>query len=105
MTLARGISFIEMCASLHHHHFLPGECAQHQLAGVAWNGGIAKVGDLSVGDGNSILHLLGKHTQPGAKDEADAGCLRRPPRNGVDRLLQLAFGGEDIVRHELSAFR
>ncbi len=60
----RRITFIQVHAPLHDHHWPLANVAQNQLACVPHGRGARKMWNLVVADANGIRHLVGKLAQP-----------------------------------------
>lgn len=67
------IALVPVQSALHDGHIFPGKAAEEKASPVVRGRGGLHVGDVPVGDGNRVLHLLPQRTQTGAQDDEHAG--------------------------------
>ena len=73
-----------------------------QIAGMPLHGGDREVGNLGVGDGLRLRHLIGQGVQPGAGDEADGWPMPRARPDERRCFLDL-LSGEKLAHHHSSS--
>ncbi len=75
--LIHAVAFVGMDAALHDGYGDARDGAQDEVAGVADDGGLGEVWDVSVGDAGGGFDVGGEVAETGAKDDAEGGRERR----------------------------